>query len=58
MAGCGPVISPVALEAVKRIDVLFDIARTINGLSIGERLRVRRRPPGEHPRGARAAWWF
>ena len=36
-----PVISPVALEAVKRIDVLFDIERTINGLSIEERLRVR-----------------
>ncbi|MFZ0849347.1 MAG: IS66 family transposase, partial [Hyphomicrobiaceae bacterium] len=37
-----PVISPVALEAVKRIDALFDIERSINGLSIEERLRVRR----------------
>ena len=36
-----PAISPVALEAVKRIDALFDIERTINGLSVEERLRVR-----------------
>jgi transposase len=36
-----PAISPVALEAVKRIDALFDIERTINGASAGERLRVR-----------------
>jgi transposase len=35
-------ISPVALEAVKRIDALFDIERAINGLSAEERLRVRR----------------
>ena len=35
-------ISPVALEAVKRIDALFDIERGINGLSAEERLRVRR----------------
>jgi transposase len=35
-------ISPVALEAVRRIDVLFDIERGINGLSAEERLRVRR----------------
>ena len=34
-------ISPIALEAVKRIDALFDIERTINGLSADERLRVR-----------------
>src|SRR5487761_2254062 len=34
-------ISPVALEAVKRIDALFDIERGINGLNIDERLRVR-----------------
>ena len=34
-------ISPIALEAVKRIDALFDIERTINGLSAEERLRVR-----------------
>jgi transposase len=35
-------ISPIALEAIKRIDVLFDIERGINGQSVGERLRVRR----------------
>src|SRR4028119_2420115 len=34
-------ISPIALEAVKRIDALFDIERTINGRSAEERLRVR-----------------
>lgn len=36
-----PTISPVALEAVKRIDALFDIERAINGLSAEERLRIR-----------------
>jgi hypothetical protein len=36
-----PAISPVALEAVKRIDALFDIERAINGSSAEERLRVR-----------------
>ena len=36
-----PAISPVALEAVKRIDALFDIERDINGRSAEERLRVR-----------------
>ncbi len=30
-------ISPVALEAVKRIDALFAIEREINGLSAAER---------------------
>ena len=35
-------ISPIALEAVKRIDALFDIERDINGLSAEERLRVRK----------------
>jgi len=34
-------ISPIALEAVKRIDVLFDIERDINGLSAEQRFRVR-----------------
>jgi len=34
-------ISPIALEAVKRIDALFDIERGINGLNAEERLRVR-----------------
>ena len=35
-------ISPLALEAVKRIDVLFDIERAINGESAERRLAVRR----------------
>src|SRR6202171_3901964 len=35
-----PAISPVALEAVKRIDALFDIERAINGLSAEERLHI------------------
>jgi transposase len=35
-------ISPIALEAVKRIDALFDIERRINGHSAEERLRARR----------------
>jgi transposase len=35
-------ISPIALEAVKHIDALFDIERGINGQSAEERLRVRR----------------
>lgn len=34
-------ISPIALAAVQRIDALFDIERTINGLSADERWRVR-----------------
>ncbi len=36
-----PPISPLAFEAVKRIDALFDIEREINGLSAEERLAVR-----------------
>jgi transposase len=35
-------ISPVALEAVRRIDMLFDIERGINGLVADERRRVRK----------------
>ena len=34
-------ISPIALEAVRRIDALFDIERGINGQSAKERLRMR-----------------
>ncbi|MCK5931673.1 Transposase [Fulvimarina manganoxydans] len=34
-------ISPLALEAVKRIDVLFDIEREMNGRSAEERLAAR-----------------
>jgi len=37
----GAVISPLAFEAVKRIDELFDIEREIRGLSAQERLAVR-----------------
>ncbi|WP_436089252.1 IS66 family transposase [Pararhizobium sp. LjRoot255] len=36
-------ISPVALEAVKRIDALFDIERDVNGLSANERLQRRQK---------------
>src|ERR1700690_1883995 len=35
-------ISPIALEAVKRIDTLFDIERGINGQSAEQRLRMRK----------------
>jgi transposase len=35
-------ISPIAFEAVKRIDALFDIERDINGLSAEKRLAARR----------------
>ncbi|OYY83966.1 MAG: IS66 family transposase [Rhizobiales bacterium 17-65-6] len=34
-------ISPIALEAVRRIDALFDIEREINGMSAGQRRAVR-----------------
>ncbi|GJE55562.1 IS66 family transposase [Methylobacterium thuringiense] len=47
--GAAPV-SPIAVEAVKRIDVLFAIEREINGLSADARLQVRQdrsRPPVE-----------
>jgi transposase len=37
-----PPISPMALEAVKRIDMVFDVERDINRLSADERLHVRR----------------
>jgi transposase len=36
------VIAPLAFEAVKRIDAIFDIEREINGRPIDERLAVRR----------------
>ena len=35
-------ISPIALEAVKRIDAIFDIEREINGVSAEKRLAARR----------------
>lgn len=36
-------ISPVALEAVKRIDAIFDLEREINGLGVAARLEARQR---------------
>src|SRR6185437_6735160 len=36
------VIAPLAFEAVKRIDAIFDVEREINGRSVDERLAVRR----------------
>ena len=36
------VILPIAAEAVRRIDAIFDFERAINGTAIGERLAVRR----------------
>ena len=41
-------ISPIALEAVRRIDVLFEIERGINGLSAEERLRVQHEQSAPH----------
>src|SRR6201982_1507620 len=35
-------ISPIALEAVKRMDALFEIERGINGVAAAERLRIRK----------------
>jgi transposase len=35
------VIAPLAFEAVKRIDAIFDVEREINGHSAGERLAMR-----------------
>lgn len=36
-----PLISSIAFEAVRRIDLLFDIERDINGLAAAERLAMR-----------------
>lgn len=36
-----PPISPIAFEAVKHIDLLFDIERDINGLAADQRLVAR-----------------
>jgi transposase len=36
-----PVVAPLALEAVRRVDAIFDIEREINGLPADERLAVR-----------------
>jgi transposase len=40
--GSLPVIAPLALEAVKRIDAIFAIERDINGLPAADRLAIRR----------------
>ncbi len=37
-----PVISPIAFEAVQKIDAVFTLERTINGLSRAERVAARR----------------
>ena len=37
-----PVVSPIALDIVRRIDALFEIEREINGLAANQRLEVRR----------------
>jgi transposase len=39
-------ISPIALEAVRRIDALFEIERGINGVAAAERLRIRQEQSG------------
>ena len=49
-------ISPLALEAVKRIDALFDIEREINGESAERRLAVRRERSA--PRVAEFETWM
>ena len=46
-------ISPIALEAVKRIDAIFDIERDINGLTADERLA---RPPATTRAARRRPW--
>ncbi|WP_244621014.1 IS66 family transposase, partial [Bradyrhizobium yuanmingense] len=48
-------ISPIALEAVKRIDALFNIERGINGQSAEERLRMRKEQSAP-PLTALEAW--
>ncbi|MGU3662510.1 IS66 family transposase, partial [Methylobacterium fujisawaense] len=37
-----PVLAPLALAAVERIDAIFAVEREINGLEAAERLMVRR----------------
>lgn len=37
-----PPISPIALEAVKRVDAVFELERAITGLSASDRLQVRK----------------
>ena len=54
-----PVISPIALEAVQRIDELFAVERDINGLSPERRLAARQErsaPPVAAHRPGRAGY--
>ena len=37
-----PPISPIALEAVKRVDAVFELERAITGLSASDRMQVRK----------------
>jgi hypothetical protein len=49
-----PPMSPIALEAVKRIDALFAVEREIKGLLVATRLALRQEksaPPGRRVRG-------
>ena len=43
-------LSPIAIEAVRRIDALFQIERTINGKSAEQRLGVRQALSGRSVR--------
>src|SRR5207244_11763010 len=47
--------SPIALEAVRRIDVLFEIERSINGVAAAERMRIRKEQSAP-PLEALEAW--
>ena len=40
--GAAPIVSPLAVEALQRIDRIFDIERDINGRTAAERLAVRK----------------
>ena len=48
------VIAPLALEAVKRIDAIFDAEREINGRSAAERVAIRRSRVAPLRHGSRA----
>jgi len=39
--GAAPIISPLAVEALQRIDAIFDIEREVNGKTAAERLAAR-----------------
>jgi transposase len=50
------VVAPLAVEAVRRIDAIFDAERPLNGLAADERLAVRRREIA--PQVAELAAWM